>query len=69
MSAWKDAFEARTDLASYSDNAIGLFALALKFGVDDLDTIAADISAVLILIMSVVTHSQGSNIGEVMILQ
>ncbi|MBI4824927.1 MAG: AIPR family protein [Nitrospirae bacterium] len=42
MDAWKTAFESRTDLNQYEDNALGLFALALKFGIDDLDTVAAD---------------------------
>ncbi len=42
MSNWKSAYEARTDLAEYDDNGLALFALALKFGLDDLDTIAAD---------------------------
>ena len=31
MDAWKTAFEARTDLKQYGNNALGLFALALKF--------------------------------------
>jgi AIPR protein len=39
---WRDAFGSRVDLERYGSNAIGLFALALKFGVDDLDTLAAD---------------------------
>lgn len=42
MSNWKEAFEAREDLADYDDNGLALFALALHFGVEDLDTIAAD---------------------------
>lgn len=42
MSAWNTCFKTRTDLRSYGDNAIGLFALALRFGIDDLDTVAAD---------------------------
>jgi len=42
MNAWKTAFEARTDLKQYGDNALGLFALALKFGIEDLETVAAD---------------------------
>jgi len=29
-------------LTRYGDNALGLFALALRFGLDDLDTVAAD---------------------------
>jgi len=39
---WTGAFESREDLAKYGDNALGLFALALRFGSDDLDSIAAD---------------------------
>ena len=42
MEAWKTSYEARTDLDKYGDNAIGLFALALKFGIDDLETVAAE---------------------------
>ncbi|HDL00904.1 MAG TPA: hypothetical protein ENH23_01555, partial [candidate division Zixibacteria bacterium] len=42
MSNWKEAFKAREDLADYSDNGLALFALALYFGVEDLETIAAD---------------------------
>lgn len=39
---WQTAFESRDDLIPYKDNAIGLFALALKFGLDDLNTVAAE---------------------------
>lgn len=42
MSSWKEAFTAREDLAEYGDNGLALFALALRFGVDDLDTTAAE---------------------------
>ncbi|PKF62013.1 hypothetical protein CW745_08490 [Psychromonas sp. psych-6C06] len=42
MSTWKAAYEALTDLSEYSDNALGLFALGLKFGLDDLASIGAD---------------------------
>ncbi len=42
MSTWKAAFSARTDLERYGDNGIGLFALALRFGLDDLDTVASE---------------------------
>ncbi|WP_025754715.1 MULTISPECIES: AIPR family protein [unclassified Pseudomonas] len=42
MSSWKEAFAAREDLSEYGDNGLALFALALRFGVDDLDTTAAD---------------------------
>ena len=39
---WTGAFSSREDLAQYGDNALGLFALALRFGSEDLDSIAAD---------------------------
>jgi AIPR protein len=42
MQTWEQAFQSRTDLTRYGDNALGLFALALRFGLDDLDTVAAD---------------------------
>lgn len=39
---WETAFKARDDLQAYGDNALGLFALGLKFRIEDLDTVAAD---------------------------
>ena len=42
MSSWQQAYENRSDLAQYGDNSIGLFALALRFGLEDLDTVAAN---------------------------
>jgi hypothetical protein len=42
MQTWQQAFACRTDLGQYADNAIGLFALALRFGLDDLPAVAAD---------------------------
>ena len=42
MSMWNSAFRARTDLNRYGDNAVGLFALALRFGLEDLETVAAE---------------------------
>lgn len=42
MSGWKEAYIAREDLAEYGDNGLALFSLALRFGVDDLDTVAAE---------------------------
>lgn len=42
MSMWEQAFQSRTDLAQYGDNALGLFALGLRFGLEDLDTVAAN---------------------------
>ncbi|MGK0270737.1 MAG: hypothetical protein ACI88H_001385 [Cocleimonas sp.] len=42
MSTWKAAYNALTDLNEYNDNALGLFALGLKFGLDDLASIGVD---------------------------
>jgi len=42
MSGWKEAYISREDLTEYGDNGLALFSLALRFGLDDLDTIAAD---------------------------
>ena len=42
MNSWKTAYNTMTDLENYGDNALGLFALALKFRIDDLHGIAAD---------------------------
>jgi len=42
MSGWKKAYESMSELEVYNDNALALFALALKFGVDDLQNIAVD---------------------------
>ena len=39
---WIKALAARDDLNQYADNAIGLFALALRFGVDDIHSVAAE---------------------------
>ncbi len=39
---WIAAFKARTDLVAFGDNALGLFALAIRFNLDDLATVAAD---------------------------
>lgn len=39
---WQDALKARDDLNEYGDNAIGLFALALRFSLDDIHTVAAE---------------------------
>jgi len=39
---WQEAFGARDDLEQYGDNAIGLFALALRFDIDDVHTVAAE---------------------------
>ncbi len=42
VSSWETAFAARSDLAEYGDNSLGLFALALRFGIEDLTTVAAE---------------------------
>lgn len=42
MSNWGSAYNAMTEIDIYGDNALGLFALALKFRIDDLNGIAAD---------------------------
>lgn len=39
---WTEALAARDDLEQYGDNAIGLFALALRFCVDDIHSVAAE---------------------------
>lgn len=39
---WQEALEARDDLEQYGDNAIGLFALSLRFGLDDIHSVAAE---------------------------
>lgn len=41
-STWQTALELREDLQQYGDNAIGLFALALRFGLDDIHSVAAE---------------------------
>lgn len=42
MATWEAALEANTELQKYGDNAIGLFALALRFRVDDIHSTAAN---------------------------
>lgn len=42
MSTWKQAYDARQDLKAYSDNGLALFALALRFRLDDVDSVAAE---------------------------
>ncbi|WP_329766258.1 AIPR family protein [Stenotrophomonas geniculata] len=39
---WQDALATRDDLAQYGDNAIGLFALAIRFSLDDIHTVASE---------------------------
>jgi hypothetical protein len=39
--SYQTAFDARTDLKKYDENALALFALQLKFQIEDIDTVAA----------------------------
>lgn len=39
---WQEALSARDDLAQYGNNAIGLFALSLRFGLEDVHSTAAE---------------------------
>jgi len=40
--SWLATYRSREDLKVYGSNALGLFALALRFGIDDLASVAAD---------------------------
>ena len=40
-SSWRTALKERDDLSKFGSNAIGLFALALRFGIEDLDSAGA----------------------------
>ncbi len=42
MTSWQPALKGRTDLKKYRDNRIGLFALAVRFGLDDLKSVASE---------------------------
>src|ERR1700689_3149637 len=42
MSTWKTSFESRADLKQYRDTGIGLFALQLRFRIEDIVAVAAD---------------------------
>lgn len=42
MTTWEAAYNALEDLSDYKDNALGLFALGLRFGLDDLSSIGVD---------------------------
>ncbi len=42
MNTWEAAYKTLEELADYKDNALGLFALGLRFGLDDLSSIAVD---------------------------
>jgi hypothetical protein len=37
--AWKNAYDARFVQSKFGDDSIGLFALGLQFGIDDLDSL------------------------------
>ncbi len=39
---WQGALSAREDLMQYGDNAVGLFALAVRFSLDDIHTAASE---------------------------
>ncbi|MFD0929483.1 AIPR family protein [Methylophilus glucosoxydans] len=40
--AWQTTYESRDDLKVFGDNALGLFALGLKFGIEDLVTVGTE---------------------------
>jgi hypothetical protein len=42
MSTWESALQAHPDLQKFGDNAVGLFALALRFRIDDIESTAAN---------------------------
>lgn len=42
MNTWETAYDSLEDLSDYKDNALGLFALGLRFGLDDLSSIGVD---------------------------
>lgn len=42
MKSWEEALDARDDLDVYGDSAVGLFALALRYQIDDLHSAAAE---------------------------
>lgn len=39
---YEESFESRDDLTKYGDNALLLYALQLRFGIEDIDSVAAD---------------------------
>ena len=39
--SYQTAFDARTDLKKYNENALALFALQLRFQIEDIDAVAA----------------------------
>ena len=42
MNNWESAFSKRTDINQYGENALGLFAIALRFKVNDIHSVAAE---------------------------
>ena len=42
MNIWEGSFNARPEFQQYGNNALGLFALAIKFRLDDVDSVAAE---------------------------
>ncbi len=42
IESWESAFEGRSDLAPYEENALLLFALCLRFRIDDIHSVAAE---------------------------
>lgn len=42
MNNWESAFSGRDDINQYGQNALGLFAIALRFKVDDIHSVAAE---------------------------
>ena len=43
LAAWEEAYHNRFSSAKFGDDSIGLFALGLQFGIDDLDALGAEI--------------------------
>jgi hypothetical protein len=41
--AWERAYEARFENSKFGNDAIGIFALGLQFGLDDLEAVGAEI--------------------------
>ena len=43
VAAWERAYEARFEKSQFGDDAIGLFALGLKLGIDDMEAVGTEI--------------------------
>ena len=43
VAAWECAYEARFEKSQFGDDAIGLFALGLKLGIDDMEAVGTEI--------------------------